>query len=90
MRKRVRIVVSGAVQGVGYRWHCRREAAARGVAGFVRNLPDGRVEAVLEGDASSVEAMLDWCRSGPPTARVSSAETTDEQPVGESSFHIAP
>ena len=90
MRKRVRIVVSGTVQGVGYRWHCRREASARGIGGFVRNLPDGRVEAVLEGDAPSVEAMLNWCREGPATARVSSAEISEEQPLGESSFRVSP
>ena len=89
MKKRVRIVVSGTVQGVGYRWHCRREASARGIGGFVRNLPDGRVEAVLEGDAAAVDAMVDWCRSGPRSASVSSAVTADEQPLGESSFRIS-
>jgi acylphosphatase len=62
--KRVRVVVSGDVQGVGFRWYTREEAMGRGVAGSVRNLPDGKVEAVFEGDARAVDAMVEWCRSG--------------------------
>ena len=51
--KRVRVIVAGDVQGVGFRWFCREEAMGRGVAGFVRNLADGRVEAVFEGDSQA-------------------------------------
>ena len=86
--KRVRLVVSGDVQGVGFRWSTREEATARGLGGWVRNLSDGRVEAVFEGPAVDVDAMVDWCRSGPRWAAVSGVEVVDEQPAGETGFRI--
>src|ERR1041385_5889444 len=64
--KRLHVWVSGTVQGVFFRESARAEAERRGVAGWVRNLPDGRVEAVFEGPAVEAEAMVDWCRRGPP------------------------
>lgn len=66
----VHVLVSGTVQGVGFRATCRRAAASAGVTGWVRNLDDGRVEALFTGPAAAVEDMVDWCRSGPDAAVV--------------------
>lgn len=77
MRSR-QIRVKGQVQGVGYRYALRGEAVARGLAGWVRNRRDGSVEAVLQGDAAAVQAVLDWARRGPPAARV---DRVDAQPA---------
>jgi len=73
-QKRVQVVITGRVQGVGYRASCQREAAARGLTGWVRNRWDGAVEALIEGEAAAVDAMVDWCREGPPMAYVSGVE----------------
>jgi acylphosphatase len=64
------LIIAGRVQGVGYRYALHGEARARGVAGWVRNRRDGTVEAVLQGDAAVVEAVVAWARRGPPAARV--------------------
>ena len=85
---RRRVVVRGQVQGVFFRDTCRREAAAAGVSGFVRNEPDGTVLVVFEGDPDGVRRMVDWCRTGPPTARVSGVDVTDEAPTGETGFRV--
>ena len=85
---RQRVVVRGRVQGVFFRDTCRREARAAGVSGFVRNEPDGTVLAVFEGDPDGVRRMVDWCRTGPPSARVDSVDATDEQPTGETGFAV--
>ena len=69
-RVRRRVVVGGRVQGVFFRDSTRREAQQRGVSGWARNLPDGRVEVVLEGGPDEVAAVLSWLRDGPPHARV--------------------
>jgi len=87
--RRVRVLVSGDVQGVGFRWACRGEAAARGVSGFVRNLSDGRVEAAFEGPADAVERLVTWCRTGPAWGRVEAVEIVEEPPTGEPGFRIA-
>jgi acylphosphatase len=87
--KRVRVLVSGDVQGVGFRWSTREEAAGRGLNGWVRNLLDGRVEAAFEGPANDVDAMVAWCRTGPKWATVSRVETVEETPSGETGFAIA-
>ena len=74
--------ICGRVQGVGYRDALRRKALACGLAGWVRNRLDGTVEAVLQGDARSVEEVVVWARRGPPAARV---DRVDAQPAqGES------
>jgi acylphosphatase len=86
--KRVRVYVAGQVQGVFFRAECRRAAQARGVGGFVRNLPDGRVEAAFEGADDAVDAMVGWCHEGTPYAEVTSVEATDEEPKGERSFSV--
>ena len=83
-RKRAHVWISGRVQGVFFRAHTAERARQRDVAGFVRNLPDGRVEAVFEGDASAVEEMVAWCHQGPPRARVESVEVRWEEPRGDS------
>lgn len=69
-QSRVRVLVSGRVQGVGFRVSCFDRAVALGLAGLVRNLPDGRVEAYFEGAEPQLAAMLEWCAIGPPAARV--------------------
>ena len=89
MLVRKRVVVAGEVQGVFFRDSCRREAAAHGVAGWVRNRSDGAVEAVFEGDEAGVRRMVDWCRTGPPRARVAHVDVIDEPPTGDTRvFHI--
>jgi acylphosphatase len=85
---RRRVVVTGQVQGVFYRDSCRRAARSRGVAGWVRNLPDGDVEAVFEGAADAVDAMVAWARVGPPHASVSDLTAQDEKPEGLSGFTV--
>jgi acylphosphatase len=85
---RSRVVVHGHVQGVFFRDSCGREAGSRGVAGWIANRPDGAVEAVFEGDADAVRAMVDWCRGGSRGAEVSSVDETGEEPEGLSGFRI--
>jgi acylphosphatase len=70
---RVRLVISGHVQGVAFRAYAAEEAARLGIAGWVRNLADGRVEALAEGERPRVEAFVAWCGRGPPFARVDAA-----------------
>jgi acylphosphatase len=88
MAVRVRVVVSGWVQGVFFRASCADQARRRGLGGWVRNLPDGRVEAVFEGEEPQVEAMIDWCGQGPPGARVQAVETEAQEPLGTTSFGV--
>ncbi len=85
---RRRLLISGRVQGIGYRYSCRRVAESAGVSGWCRNLPDGRVEAALEGEAEAVERVLDWCRRGPSRAEVTDVDVTDEAPRGETGFRL--
>jgi len=73
---------------VGFRWYCRERAMSAGVTGSVRNLPDGRVEAVFEGESGAVDEMVRWCRSGPSMARVESLEVDQEEPRREEGFSI--
>ena len=79
---RRRVLVSGTVQGVFFRDSGRRAAAEAGVAGWVRNLPDGRVEAVFEGEPAAVDRMVAWMRRGPSRAVVERVEVLEEQPEG--------
>jgi acylphosphatase len=85
---RAHVWIAGRVQGVAFRAYTVDEAAARGVTGWVRNGPDGRVEAVFEGERAVVEAMIAWCRKGPPAARVNSVEVVWEEPRGELGFVV--
>lgn len=74
MKKRAHVYVSGRVQGVFFRATTRDEARKRGVKGWVKNLRDGRVEAVFEGEEESVQEMIDFCREGSSSARVKDVE----------------
>lgn len=85
---RRRVVVHGFVQGVGFRYTARLEAARLDVAGWVRNRADGTVEAEIEGDEASVTAMLDWFAAGPRGAIVERTEVSDLEPTGEREFLV--
>ena len=78
----------GRVRGVFFRDTCRREADARGVAGWVTKRPGGAVEAVFEGDPEAVRALVEWCREGPRSADVDSVDETSEEPQGMTGFAI--
>ena len=85
---RRRVVVRGIVQGVGYRWSAGRAADQRGVSGWIRNRPDGSVEAVLEGSGDAVESMIEWSRRGPYGAVVEDVEVREETPEGLDGFAV--
>ena len=87
-RVRRRVLVSGRVQGVAFRASARSQAQSSAVSGFVRNLADGRVEAVFEGDAAAVAALVAWCRHGPRGARVEHVEVREEVPEGLTEFQV--
>ena len=80
--------MSGAVQGVFFRSETEQQAQRLGLSGWVRNLPDGRVEAVFEGDPDSVDRMVHWARRGPSQARVTAVEVSEEPVEGLSGFGI--
>ncbi len=86
--RRVRLLVSGEVQGVGYRMACAGRARHLGLGGSVRNLPDGRVEVHAEGPPLAIDELITWCRLGPPMARVADVERIDERPTGERTFSV--
>jgi acylphosphatase len=85
---RQRVIVHGRVQAVGFRYSALLEAKRLGVAGWIRNRSDGAVEAEIEGDATSVDAMLGWLDDGPPGADVTSISTTNLEPTGERGFRV--
>jgi len=86
---RAHVFVSGRVQGVNFRWYTQQKADELGLTGWVRNLWDGRVEAVFEGEKKAVQRAVDWCHVGAPSARVDDVEVGYEEPTGEfSRFHI--
>jgi acylphosphatase len=87
-RTRAHVFVSGTVQGVYYRANTRDAARELGVDGWVRNLSDGRVEAVFEGPENAVEEMVEWCHSGSPAAEVEDVEVEYDDPEGEDGFRI--
>ena len=88
MTVRRRVLASGRVQGVFFREECRERAEEVGVAGWVRNLPDGRLEAHFEGDETEVDRLVTWCRQGPPAARVDDIEVEDRPPEGDTGFSV--
>jgi acylphosphatase len=75
--KRVHVIIWGYVQGVGFRMACQRQAHTLGVKGWVRNRPDGSVEAVFHGNPDAVDALVEWCRHGPANADVEDVEITE-------------
>lgn len=81
--KRAHVFVEGYVQGVFFRYHTQKLAHRLGVRGWVRNLPDGRVEAVVEGEEKAINQMLEFFRRGPAGAFVEKVEVKWETPVGE-------
>ena len=83
-----RVLVEGRVQGVGYRASCAHRARTAGVGGSVRNLPDGRVEAIFEGAADLVNALVAWCEHGPAYADVRHVNVFDEDPRGDTTFRV--
>ena len=85
---RYRVLVSGRVQGVYFRGTCRQLALQRGVRGWVRNLPDGRVEAVLEGTPEEVHRLVDWVHHDPRAATVTGVAVCEERPEGLGGFVI--
>jgi acylphosphatase len=82
------VIVSGHVQGVSYRDSCRRVAEAHDVTGWVRNLGESQVEAVFEGNAAAVDAVLEWAHHGPDLAAVSDVKVRQEEPHGHEGFQI--
>ena len=88
MNRRARVVVRGAVQGVYFRVEARERARSRGVAGWIRNLPDGSVEAIFEGAPEHVDSLIAWCRRGPRGARVEAVSVGWEEPLGASGFEV--
>jgi acylphosphatase len=86
--RRVRVSISGLVQGVFFRTSCAGLAESLGLSGWVRNVPGGGVEAVFEGPAPAVARMLTWCREGPPLARVDRVHSEEESPTGDADFRI--
>jgi len=87
--KRVHVFVSGQVQGVFFRAECASRARRTGLGGFVRNLPDGRLEAAFEGPARDVDSLVEWCHTGPRWAQVEAVEVVEEAPTGETEFRVA-
>jgi len=83
LKVRAHVFVSGRVQGVFFRHETKLKAMQNNVTGWVRNLPDGRVEAVFEGDKEAVEAMIEFCQRGPPGAKVENVEVIWENPTNE-------
>ncbi|MEM2104778.1 MAG: acylphosphatase [Candidatus Bathyarchaeia archaeon] len=89
MKVRAHVFISGHVQGVFFRFETRSEAKLRGVNGWVRNLPDGRVEAVFEGEEQAVKELVEFCRHGPPGAKVTKVDVKWESYRGEfKSFEV--
>ena len=86
----VRVRISGRVQGVFFRATCARLADELGLSGWVRNRPDGDLEAVFQGPDRAVEDMLAWCREGPPHAQVDAVDVRPEPPGTQGGFRVEP
>jgi acylphosphatase len=86
--KAVDVTVTGRVQGVSFRWYTEQQATRLGIAGWVRNEPDGSVAGHFEGEDDAVDALVEWCRSGPSMARVRNVAVRPAQPAGLSSFDV--
>jgi len=82
MKSRVHVIISGRVQGVWFRANTRDKAEQLGINGWVRNTHDGNVEAVFEGDEEHIKEMINWCRQGPPMAKVENL-IIEKQPVSD-------
>jgi len=80
-KTQVKVVIKGHVQGVFYRVHTKNAADGLGIKGYVRNLANGSVEAVFEGDQPAVDQMIDWCHKGPAISRVDHVQTQEIKPL---------
>ena len=88
-KSRAKLIIKGIVQGVNFRYYTQHEAKKNNLTGWVRNLPDGSVAALFEGEEQDVEMMIQWCRHGPPSARVTELIAQKEEFRGEfQSFSI--
>ena len=85
--KRIHIYISGQVQGVFFRAYTKEKAEKLGLAGWVKNLPNGRVEAVFEGDSDQIDQMIAWCHQGSPGSKVKKVEVVEEIPQLPFSSH---
>jgi acylphosphatase len=88
MNVRAHVWVTGRVQGVSFRAYTQREARHQGASGWVRNLEDGRVEAIFEGPREAVDGLVAWCHQGSPGACVDDVKVSWEQPTGEQGFVV--
>jgi acylphosphatase len=86
--RHVSLTISGDVQAVGFRYFARAAARSMGVRGLIRNQPDGAVYCEAEGAPDAVARFIEWCRKGPPTARVERVDVEERDPAGFSSFEI--
>lgn len=86
--RRVHILISGYVQGVFFRAYVKEKAKGLRIAGWIRNLPDGRVEAVFEGEKKGVDEMIKWCYKGSPGAKIREVEVKEEEVRGEEGFEV--
>jgi acylphosphatase len=86
--RRVHLRIHGYVQGVSFRWYAQRQARSFGLAGWVRNCPDGTVELVAEGESDAVERLERWAHRGPSMAEVERVDRTEEEPEGLFDFRI--
>lgn len=87
-RLRLHLVATGQVQGVSFRYFAQLQARSLGLDGWVRNTPDGSVEAVVEGEPEAARSFATWAQTGPSGATVDSVETEEESPQGERGFRI--
>jgi acylphosphatase len=83
-----RAVVRGIVQGVAFRWYAKERARELGLVGWIRNLPDGRVEACFEGSKEAVDSFVEWLQHGPPAARVDGVDLEEEALSGAERFEV--
>lgn len=87
-QRQVHALVRGVVQGVGFRYHTQHQARQLGLAGWVRNLPDGSVEVLAEGSADAVQRLVDWLGRGPSSARVQDVQVDQRTPTGLTGFDV--
>ncbi len=81
MKSNVHVIITGSVQGVWFRANTRQKAEQLGVTGWVRNTPDGNVEAIFEGEENCVKEMVEWCHRGPPQAKIENVEVKNQLPI---------
>jgi len=87
--KRIHILITGKVQGISFRYYTKKKAEELQIKGWVKNLPNGDVEIVVEGNNSNITSFMDWCKTGPSLANVKNIAINEEQPTNEfSTFSI--